>query len=242
MEQELRQSQKMEAIGQMAGGIVHEFRNLLMVVNGCIEQLDTELLTDKSRRLLGHIRTATQHGEKLTRQVLSFCQGRPQKPEVIYLTQLFEDISEILRHSLRSNIQIKVDLPSTPCSVEADPDELYLAILNLAVNARDAMVRGGTFTVAIAPVEINRAEFIAISFADTGIGIPPEHLPHVFDPHFTTKKHGNGAGLGLSQVYGFARQAGGQATISSALQIGTTVTIYLPSAKMSGREYEGPKS
>jgi signal transduction histidine kinase len=166
MEQELRYSQKMEAIGQMAGGIVHDFKNLLMVVNGSIEQLGSEPLTEKSRRLLGFIKTAAQQGERLTRQILHFSRNRPEKPEVINLIQLLKDMSEMLRHSLRTNIQIKLDLPSTPCLVQAAPDALYLAILNLAVNARDAMVQGGTFTVAISPLEINRAEFIALSFAD----------------------------------------------------------------------------
>jgi two-component system, NtrC family, sensor kinase len=137
---------------------------------------------------------------------------------------------------LRSNIEIKLEVPTAPCAVEVDPDELDLAVLNLAANARDAMPQGGTFTIAIIPVGLNgeadtrglRDEFIAISFADTGAGIPANNLSRVFEPYFTTKKRGKGTGLGLSQVYGFVKQAGGHVTISSSLDEGTTVTIYLP--------------
>ncbi len=236
VDQQLRNVQKMEAIGQMAGGIAHDVNNLLMVVNGIVDQLRCEVITEKSGRLLDIIKSAARRGENLTRQLLSFSQARAVKPRVIDLGGWADDIAEILRHSMRRDIEVRLIAPTAPCAVEADPDDLDLAVLNLAVNARDAMPNGGTFTIAITPVALDaedgclslRDEFIAISLSDSGVGIPAANLTHVFEPFFTTKKKGKGTGLGLSQVYGFAKQAGGHATISSTVGEGTTVTIYLP--------------
>jgi two-component system, NtrC family, sensor kinase len=239
VQQQLQNVHKMEAIGQMAGGIAHDVNNLLMVVNGIVDQLRCELRTEKSGRLLDMIKTAARRGENLTRQLLSFSQARAVKPRVIQLGQWADDMAEILRNSMRRDIEITLMTPTAACAVEVDPDDLDLAVLNLAVNARDAMPRGGTFTIAITPVALDaedgclsvRDEFVAISLADTGIGIPAANLSHVFEPYFTTKKKGKGTGLGLSQVYGFAKQAAGHVTISSTVGEGTTVTIYLPRSR-----------
>jgi two-component system, NtrC family, sensor kinase len=236
VQQQLQNVQKMEAIGQMAGGIAHDVNNLLMVVNGIVDQLRCEVMTEKSGRLLDIIKTAARRGESLTRQLLSFSQLRAVKPRLIDLGGWADDMAEILRHSMRRDIDVKLIAATAPCAVQVDPDDLDLAVLNLAVNARDAMPHGGTFTIAITPVALDaedgclslRDEFVAISLSDSGIGISAANLAHVFEPYFTTKKKGKGTGLGLSQVYGFAKQAGGHVTISSTVGEGTTVTIYLP--------------
>jgi two-component system NtrC family sensor kinase len=146
------------------------------------------------------------------------------------------NIKDMLRRSLRGDIEIKVDVPKEACAVRVDPSELELALLNLAVNARDAMPNGGTLTLRAKPVKLKgeaveeglHGDFIALRVSDTGSGIPPEALPHVFEPFFTTKEAGKGTGLGLSQVYGFAKQSGGTATASSTFGRGATITLYLP--------------
>jgi two-component system NtrC family sensor kinase len=240
----LRQSQRLEAIGQLTGGVAHDFNNLLMIISGSVQRLRTELTDKKQTRLLDMMATATQRGESLTRQLLTYSRQQTLTPQVIDLTQRLPLLRELLTRSLRADIEIKVDVPDDICAIRVDPGEFELAILNLAVNAKDAMAGGGTLSIRAKPVMLKgeateeglSGEFVAIRVADTGHGIPPDVLARVFEPFFTTKEVGKGTGLGLSQVYGFAKQSGGTATITSAEGRGTAITIYLP------RSHETPQA
>jgi two-component system, NtrC family, sensor kinase len=238
----LRQSQRLEAIGQLTGGVAHDFNNLLMIVSGSVQRLRAELTDKKQGRLLDMIATATQRGESLTRQLLTYSRQQTLTPQVIDLSQRLPLLRELLLRSLGGAIEITVDVPDGVCAVRVDPGEFELAILNLAVNAKDAMADGGTLSIRAKPVTLKgeaseeglSGEFVAIRVADTGHGIPPDVLARVFEPFFTTKEVGKGTGLGLSQVYGFARQSGGTATVTSTEGRGTAITIYLP------RSHEAP--
>ena len=239
----LRQSQRLEAIGQLTGGVAHDFNNLLMIISGSVHRLRGELTEKKQARLLDMIGTATQRGESLTRQLLSYSRQQTLTPQVIDLSQRLPLLRELLLRSLRGDIEIKVDVPEDVCAIRVDPGEFELAILNLAVNAKDAMPTGGVLSIRAKPVTLKgeasaeglTGEFVAIRVADSGHGIPPDVLARVFEPFFTTKEVGKGTGLGLSQVYGFAKQSGGTATITSTEGRGTTITIYLP------RSHETPQ-
>jgi two-component system, NtrC family, sensor kinase len=235
----LRQAQRLEAIGQLTGGVAHDFNNLLMIVSGSAQRLRRDLTEDKHIRLLDMITTATNRGESLTRQLLAFSRRQTLTPSVIDLTHHLPELKDMLNRSLRGDIATEVVVADQSCAVKVDPNELELALLNLAVNARDAMPNGGALKIAAEPVVLEgtpaqeglSGEFVAIRVADTGIGIPPDVLPHVFEPFFTTKEVGKGTGLGLSQVYGFAKQAGGAVTIASTVGRGTVITLYLPRTK-----------
>jgi two-component system NtrC family sensor kinase len=238
----LRQSQRLEAIGQLTGGVAHDFNNLLMIVSGSVHRLRRDINDENQVKLLDAIANATQRGESLTRQLLSFSRRQMLQPSVIDLTARLPELKDMLSRSLRGDIEIRVLVPKRPCLVKADPSELELALLNLAVNARDAMPSGGTLTIAAKAVLLRgkaseeglSGEFVAVRVADTGQGIAPEVLPQVFEPYFTTKEIGKGTGLGLSQVYGFARQSGGATTITSTIGRGTAITLFLP------RSFEAP--
>ncbi len=245
----LRQAQRLEAIGQLTGGVAHDFNNLLMIISGSVQRLRGELSDQKQIRLLDMIVTATHRGETLTRQLLTYSRQQTLTPQVIDLTQRLPLIRELLTRSLHGDIEIKVDVPDGPCAVRVDPGEFELAILNLAVNAKDAMPQGGMLSIRAKPVTLRgeatdeglSGEFVAVRVADTGQGIPSEVLTRVFEPFFTTKEFGKGTGLGLSQVYGFAKQSGGTATVSSTDGRGTAVTLYLPRSH-DKPEMAAPKS
>ncbi len=232
----LRRAQRLEAIGKLTGGIAHDFNNLLMVIQGSAERLESLPMDARHRRSLELIDGAVRRGEALTRQLLTFSRDQPLSMEVVDLAAHLSRFQDVLRRSLRGNIETIVDIPSTACLVRIDPGEFELALLNIAVNARDAMPDGGLLTVRVRPVALTSAHnvdgltgaFVAVSVSDTGTGIPPEILPRVFDPFFTTKEIGRGTGLGLSQVYGFARQSAGAVTIDSIVGEGTTVTLHIP--------------
>ena len=232
----LHQAQQLQAIGQLTGGVAHDFNNLLMIVSGSVQRLRRHIKDDKQIHLLDAITTATQRGESLTRQLLTFSRRQTLQPSVIDLAEQLPEIKDMLSRSLRGDIEIKVSVPRRPCTVKVDPSEFELALLNLAVNARDAMPSGGTLTITAKPVVLRgkaseeglTGDFVAIRVADTGSGIPANVLPRVFEPFFTTKDIGKGTGLGLSQVYGFAHQSGGAATIASTARRGTVVTLFLP--------------
>jgi|SRR5262245_343195 len=232
----LRQAQRLEAIGQLTGGVAHDFNNLLMIITGSAQRLRRDLSDEKHTRLLDMIANATKRGESLTRQLLAFSRRQTLTPAVIDLTERLPELEDMLNRSLRGDIAIKVVVPNKSCTVKVDPSELELALLNLAVNARDAMPSGGTLTIAAEPVVLEgraieeglRGEYVAIRVTDTGSGIPADILPRVFEPFFTTKDVGKGTGLGLSQVYGFAKQSGGTAIVTSVLGRGTEITIHLP--------------
>jgi two-component system NtrC family sensor kinase len=232
----LRQSQRLEAIGQLTGGVAHDFNNLLMIVSGSVHRLRRDLTDAKHTRLLDMIANATERGESLTRQLLAFSRRQTLQPTAIDLTRRLPELKDMLSRSLRGDIEIRVVVPDRACVVKVDPSEFELALLNLAVNARDAMPSGGLLTITAKPVILRgkaaeeglSGEFVAIRVADSGDGIAPDILPRVFEPFFTTKEVGKGTGLGLSQVYGFAKQSGGTATIASAAGRGTAITIFLP--------------
>jgi len=244
----LHQARRMEAIGQLTGGIAHDFNNLLMVVGGNAERLRPKLSNSDSIRFLDMIESAVQRGENLTRRLLAFAQRRKLQPSVVDVPRLVSDTAEMLRRSLRGDIEIRADLPQAACFAEVDSGELELAILNLAVNAQDAMSNSGVLALSVTLVAFGGqgsvdgllGEYVTIGVSDTGAGISADLLPRVFEPFFTTKEVGKGTGLGLSQVYGFARQSGGAATISSTLDHGTTVTLYLPRANEAPQPEASP--
>jgi two-component system, NtrC family, sensor kinase len=240
----LRQAQRLEAIGHLTGGVAHDFNNLLMIVSGSAERLRRDLSSEKHRRLIDMIMNATSRGESLTRQLLAFSRRQMLTPVVIDLSKRLPELKDMLNRSLRDDIRTDVVVPDQSCAVKVDPSEFELAMLNLAVNARDAMAKGGALSITVEPVMLEgkateeglTGEFVAIRVADSGCGIAPDILPHVFEPYFTTKEVGKGTGLGLSQVYGFAKQSGGTASIASTVGRGTMITLYLP------RTYELPAS
>jgi two-component system NtrC family sensor kinase len=232
----LKQAQRLEAVGQLTGGVAHDFNNLLMVVNGNVDRLRRYPVADeRQRRALDAIEAAAKRGASLTRQLLSFSRRQTHEPVAIDLSQRLPQVQDMLRSSLRGDIAVELSVAEDLWPIKVDPSELELAILNVAVNARDAMPGGGRLAVAARNVPCDDAaltgqagEFVALSMTDTGAGIPPDVVARVFEPFFTTKEVGKGTGLGLSQVYGFAQQSGGTATIASEPGRGTTVTLYLP--------------
>jgi PAS domain S-box-containing protein len=237
-EEALRQSQRMEAMGQLTGGVAHDFNNLLMVITGAADKLGRTVQDERMTGSLEMIATAVKRGKDLTSHLLSFARRQTFETAVLDLTEMLPKFEEMLKRSLRGDIEIRTRVDSGPCRVHVDPGELELALLNLGVNARDAMPDGGILSLTIRRVELSdgadidalHGTFVALELADTGVGIPAEALTRVFDPFFTTKGPGKGTGLGLSQVYGFAKQSGGTATICSEPGHGTTITIYLPAA------------
>ena len=233
--EQLAMAQKMEAIGKLTGGIAHDFNNLLMIIGGNAQTFK-RLLDPKLPRAIEAIQTAAKRGETLTRQLLTFSRSQHLSPSVINIAAVVRNMRPMIESSLRGNIVYKEDVVPGTILTKVDLAELELAIVNIAVNARDAMPHGGTFTLSLAPVnepqdaQGNRLEggFASISFGDTGAGIPPNLLSKIFDPFFTTKEVGKGTGLGLSQVYGFVHQAGGTIKVDSRVGEGTTFTVYLP--------------
>jgi two-component system NtrC family sensor kinase len=210
-----------------------------MIVKGNVHRLRRDLDDPKLIRKLDMIDTAAQRGENLTRQLLAFSRRQNLTPSVIDLAQRVREFRSLLAPSLRGDIEIRTDVPATITAVRVDVSELELAVLNLAVNARDAMPNGGTIEIGVRPVTLRGepaydkllGEFVALSVADTGSGIAPEVIARIFEPFFTTKDVGKGTGLGLSQVYGFAKQSGGTVTVWSRLGVGTTFTMYLPRSR-----------
>jgi PAS domain S-box-containing protein len=232
------QAQKMEALGQLTGGVAHDFNNLLMIVSGHLQSLKRMVGDDeKGRRAAEAIELATKRGAALTRQLLTFSRRQTFHPTLANLSERIDAFRNMLATSLGASVQLVTDIPPETWPVQIDTSEFELALVNVALNARDAMpAQGGVITVAAENVELTlqqtparlQGEFVALSIADNGSGIAPDILPLVFDPFFTTKGPNKGSGLGLSQVYGFAHQSGGTVTITSELGRGTCVTLYLP--------------
>ena len=229
-EEALRQSQKMEAIGRLTGGIAHDFNNLLMVASSGVELLDRT--TDPARRkaLTDGVRQAVERGAALTRQMLAFSRRAPLKTEVLHLPERIDGLRFLLDRALREDIEVVLDLPDGLWRVEADPGELELALLNLAVNARDAMPSGGRIILSAhnVPGEDGEPDMVCLKVVDTGTGMSEAVASRVFEPFFTTKEVGRGTGLGLSQVYGFVRSSGGEIRVESTEGVGTTFTLCLP--------------
>jgi PAS domain S-box-containing protein len=231
LETQLRHAQKMEAVGQLTGGVAHDFNNLLAIIGGNAE-LARRRPTGGTARYIDNILRATQRGAALTKQLLSFSRRHVGISQIIDLRTEMPRVAEMLRASLRGNIRMHVEVAEQIWPVEADLAELEMALVNVAMNARDAMPRGGMFGIDVRNVAKGssalHSEHVAIALSDSGVGIPPELVGKVFDPFFTTKEHGEGTGLGLSQVYGFAQQSGGVVSIDSERGRGTTITIRLP--------------
>jgi CheY-like chemotaxis protein len=220
----------MEAIGQLTGGIAHDFNNLLMVASSGIELLDRTKDPDKRKSLSDGVRQAIERGAALTRQMLAFSRRSPLTTQVLDLAAQIEGLRFLLERSLREDIEVVLDLPQGLWPVEADPGELELALLNLAVNARDAMPNGGRLTLSARNVEVGQGggPIVCVTVADTGTGMSEDIASRVFEPFFTTKEVGRGTGLGLSQVYGFARSSGGEISVNSTEGSGSTFTLCLP--------------
>ncbi len=246
---QLAQAQKMEAVGQLTGGIAHDFNNLLAVIIGNLDLLRAGE-TDDALEMLDTAIHAANRGAELTRRLLAFSRRQTLQPRHVDPNALVDNLTTLLKRTLGANIEVDVRLSSDVGGVIADPAQLESALLNLAVNARDAMPGGGRLTVATRRVELDadyanlRADVMpgvyeAISVTDTGAGMPPEVAERAFEPFFTTKGIGKGSGLGLSMVYGFAKQSGGHATIYSEPGRGTTVTIYLPRHQVDKRSAAG---
>ncbi len=234
--EQLAMSQKMEAIGKLTGGIAHDFNNLLMIIGGNAQTFE-RLLDPKLPRAIEAIQTAAKRGESLTRQLLTFSRRQHLSPTIVDLSASIKNIRPMIESSLRGNIVYNEQIDPAVWPVKVDLAELELAIVNIAVNARDAMPNGGTFTLTVGNVPVDdtsggdeeNGDLIVVQFSDTGVGIPPNLLSKIFDPFFTTKEVGKGTGLGLSQVYGFVHQAGGTINAESKVGQGTTITVYLPS-------------
>ena len=233
-ESQLRQSQKSEALGQLTGGVAHDFNNLLMIIKGGISLLKRpQLESERRQRLLAGMEQAADRGATLSRQLLTFARRQPLKAESVDLRQQTEGMRELLNRTLRGDVQVKTDFPKNLWPVEVDPAELEFVILNLCVNARDAMPSGGDITIRARNAPDVRqgklsGHFVALTVTDTGTGMSPEVLEHVFEPFYTTKEIGKGSGLGLPQVQGFAEQSGGAVKIATEVGRGTTVTLLLP--------------
>lgn len=241
-DRELRQVQRMEAVGQLTAGIAHDFNNLLTAILGNLELLSKRTTPDQARadRLIGGARSAAQRGAKLTAQLLAFSRQQRIAAEPIDLTRLIDDMLPLLRSTIGGTIGINIRRNQNHSAALADPTQMELAILNLAINARDAMPDGGSITIEIAdvtrdqpvwPEEPAPGEYVVVRVADTGTGIPAAVRERIFEPFFTTKEIGKGSGLGLPQVLGVAKQLGGGLSVRSTIGDGTCISIFLPRAR-----------
>jgi signal transduction histidine kinase/CheY-like chemotaxis protein len=248
-EAQLRQVQKMEAVGQLTGGIAHDFNNMLAVVVGGLD-LARRKLHGSRREVEFHLDNAMEGATRaaaLTRRLLAFARAEPLLPDAVAPAELVENMLELVDRAIGERITVHTRFASQPWHVWADPAQLENAILNLAVNARDAMDGAGDLSLQVDNVSLAEAEvlnlpagdYVRIRVADTGRGIRPEHLDRVFEPFFTTKSVGKGTGLGLSQIFGFARQSGGDVAIESELGRGTSVALYLPRSTAAAERAAG---
>ena len=239
-EEQLRQAQKMEAVGQLTGGVAHDFNNLLTVIMGNLENLDRILPPAPStQRIIAAALRAASRAAMLTHRLLAFSRRQPLTPEVLSANKLVAGISELLRRTLGESILIETVLAGGLWPTLADGNQLENALINLSINARDAMPEGGKLTIETANTHLDEAyarmheevqpgQYVGIFVTDTGAGMARETVAHAFEPFFTTKEIGQGTGLGLSQVYGFIKQSGGHVKIYSEVGLGTTVKLYLP--------------
>lgn len=233
MQTQLAESQKFDALGQLTGGIAHDFNNLLMIISGSLHILKNGAPVDsKFQRAISAIDTATKRGAALTGQLLTFARRQSVNPQAIHFGDRIEAIREVLFAGVGSAVHLAFDIERDVWPIKADVSEFETALLNLVINARDAMPDGGTVTIGAHNVVLDDSrhsgEFVAVTVTDTGLGIPSDVVDKIFEPFFTTKPVGKGTGLGLSQVHGFAHQAGGTVKVASELGKGTTFTILLP--------------
>jgi two-component system, NtrC family, sensor kinase len=237
-EEALKHGQRLEALGQLTGGVAHDFNNLLTVIRAAVDLLRRPDLTEQRRqRYIDAISDTVSRASKLTGQLLAFARRQTLKPEVFDVGQSVQTLGEMIGTLIGARIEIVTEVPDEPCTINADAGQFETAIINMAVNARDAIDGAGRLTISVH----NEATlpspgtpppgpdgYVAVSVTDTGVGIPPERLGRIFEPFFTTKAVGQGTGLGLSQVFGFAKQSGGEVVVASEVGKGSTFTLYLP--------------
>jgi signal transduction histidine kinase len=246
MEDSLRQSQKLEALGQMAATIAHDFGNLLTPILGNLEMLEKGIDDPRSRSRINSALAGAKRGEELVRSLMAFARREPLAMTTIDVNQSIWTMEELLKEALETTGKLVFNPAPEAWPARGDPSQLGMAMLNLVVNARDAMTAQGTVRISTKNTTLHgeidnlSGDYVAIAVSDTGSGMPAETLALAFEPLFTTKGPGKGTGLGLASVYGFARQCGGSAVIESELRKGTTVTIYLPRAQRAGTEIGGP--
>jgi PAS domain S-box-containing protein len=247
----LRQVQKMEAVGQLTGGIAHDFNNMLQGIAGSLELIGRRIeqgRAEEARRLLEMAREMLDRAAGLTRRLLAFARRQRLEPKPVDPDRLILDMADLIRRTMGPEVALELNLRDGTRTVLCDPNELESVVLNLCINARDAMPEGGRLTIGTADVVLKAGDvaaeeaepgaYVVIAVTDTGIGMPPDVLERAFEPFFTTKPIGTGTGLGLSQIYGFARQSGGTVRLESAPGQGTTARLLLPGHKFrpSGRE------
>ncbi|HEX7127012.1 MAG TPA: PAS domain S-box protein [Thermodesulfobacteriota bacterium] len=240
LEAQLRQSQKMEAVGRLAGGVAHDFNNLLTGIKGYVAFLLADLPEGDARRAdVREIEKAADRAASLTRQLLAFSRKQVLQPRIIDLNATILDLRRMLQRLIGEDVEVVLHLDPDLGSIEADPGQIEQVLMNLAINGRDAMPTGGRLAISTSEVELDDAEarhvgvprpgrYVLLAVADTGAGIPPDAIPFVFEPFFTTKEPGKGTGLGLSTVYGIVTQSGGGVTVDSRPGHGATFRIYLP--------------
>jgi len=240
MRRALHQAQKMEAIGQLTGGVAHDFNNLLQVISGNLQLLSDDVADNaRARRRVANAMASVERGAKLSSQLLAFGRRQPLAPKVVNLGKLVREMGDLLRHTLGEGIEIETVISGGLWNASVDRTNLENAILNLAINARDAMDGRGRLTIEAGNAclddqyarrqhEVKPGQYVLVAVTDTGCGVPPELVEKVFEPFFSTKPEGSGTGLGLSMVYGFVKQSGGHVKIYSEAGYGTTVKIYLP--------------
>jgi signal transduction histidine kinase len=247
-EEALRQAQKMEAVGQLTGGVAHDFNNLLTIIRSATDFLRRrELPDERRRRYIDAISDTVERASKLTAQLLAFARRQPLKPQVFDVGAQVEAVAQLVRPLVGPRIRIEVDISAPDCFAIADIAQFETALINLAVNGRDAMDGEGRLAIRVRKVHTIPAlraqtarsgDFVAIAMTDTGAGIASDHIEAIFEPFFTTKEVGKGTGLGLSQAFGFAKQSGGDIEVKSTPGQGATFTIYLPQAAMPAKEAE----
>lgn len=250
----LHQAQRMEAVGELAGGVAHDFNNLLTIIVGNLELLEPALPDDTTRAALDRIQRAAANGADLTQRLLAFSRQQQLDPKRLEINHLVIRTSELLRRTIGKHITLTVTLAPDLWPVLADSAQIETSLTNLALNARDAMPNGGDLMIETQNVQIDAEHgpvslelkpgpYVALSIIDTGMGIPPEIQSRIFEPFFTTKEKSGGTGLGLAMVFGFAKQSGGHFTVSSEVGKGTTFTLYLPRAydtqRVAAQQKEG---
>ncbi|MBN2318420.1 MAG: PAS domain S-box protein [Acidobacteria bacterium] len=254
LEAQFLHAQKMEAIGALAGGVAHDFNNLLTVITGYVDLLKQDHgHVDSSKKDLEQIERAVQHATSLTSQLLAFSRKQILNPRVLDLNAIISDMNPMIRRLISENIEYETTLTPEPGAIKADPMQIQQIVMNLVVNARDAMPGGGRLTIATTNVEIDKAfveknsdaetgRYVLLTISDNGIGMDPQTRSRIFEPFFTTKETGKGTGLGLSTVYGIVQQSGGYIQIDSEYKKGTSCRIYLPVAEAAAVDPESKKN
>jgi PAS domain S-box-containing protein len=245
LEAQLRQTQKLESVVVLAGGVAHDFNNLLTVIQANAEMLQDAPTPEEIRETVAEIRSAAERGSSLTRQLLAFSRQEMLEPMIVNINAVVNDTTKMLRRLIGEDVELVTNLASDVSPVMIDPGHFAQVLMNLAVNARDAMPKGGRLTLRTLNLHVSRTDsivtgrsagrYVAMTMADTGHGMPPAVRARIFEPFFTTKGHGRGTGLGLAVVHGIVSQSGGHIDVDSTPGLGTTFTILLPAAKESAR-------